>query len=296
MSDIVSNEEKKQKMNKNMVEKSVKKGFTKVIVYMVFILFTILTIYPLIWLFYSSFKPNVEIIRHALALPKNPIITNYINAWRIGKLGLYAINSVIYTTISTAVTIILAMMASFAFAKIRYKITKFLYNLFLIGLLITLHSILVPLFLVETRIGLQDTHIGIIIPYIAISLPMAIYLGTEFVKGIPDSIIETAKIDGASYFQIFLRIILPMCRPVIVTIAIITVLANWNEFLLVFILTARDVTRSLPVGIYMFSGPLATEYGMQLAALVIGLAPILLFYTIFHKQITRGVVAGAIKG
>jgi len=198
MSDTILKEGKEQKMNKNMVEKNVKKAFTKVVVYTVFILFTILTIYPLIWLFYSSFKPSIEIIRHALALPKNPTIVNYIDAWRIGKLGLYAINSVIYTTVSTAVTITLAMMASFAFAKIRYKITKFLYNLFLIGLLITLHSILVPLFLFETRIGLQDTHMGIIIPYIAISLPMAIYLGTEFVKGIPDSIIESASHHNSS--------------------------------------------------------------------------------------------------
>lgn len=292
ISDVASTEEKGQKIK----EKPVKKVFPKVVFYTVFITFTILTIFPLIWLFYSSFKSKIEIIRHGLALPKSPIITNYIEAWRLGHLGQYMINSFIYTTVSTGGVIILAMMVSFAFAKIRYKIiTPILWYTFLMGLLITLHAILVPLFLFESRIGLYDTRLGVIIPYIAVGLPLAIYVGTEFVKGIPDSIIESAKIDGASYFQIFLKIILPMCRPVIVTIAIITVLANWNEFLLGSILTSRHTTRPLPVGVYVFSGPLATEYGMQFAALVIALAPILLFYIIFNKQITRGLIAGAIK-
>jgi len=161
-------------------------------------------------------------------------------------------------------------------------------------LLITLHAILIPLFLFETRIGLQDTYLGLILPYIAIGLPFAIYLGTEFIKGIPDAIIDSAKIDGASYLQVFLKIILPISKPIIVTLTILSVLGAWNEFLLAFILTS--LKRSLPVGIYMFSGPLAIEYGLQFAALVIGLAPVLLFYALFSKQITRGLTVGAIKG
>lgn len=283
MSDFVLTEERKNVL-------------FKIVAYAVFISFAILTIFPLVWLFYSSFKPKLEILRHGLALPKNPTLQNYVRAWELGHLGEYAINSLIYTFFSTGGVIILSMMASFAFAKlkIRYKITPILYNLFLGGLLITLHAILIPLFLFETRIGLQDTYLGLILPYIAIGLPFAIYLGTEFIKGIPDSIIESAKIDGASYLQVFLKIILPISKPIIVTLTILSVLGAWNEFLLAFILTS--LKRSLPVGIYMFSGPLAIEYGMQFAALVIGLAPVLLFYALFSKQITRGLTVGAIKG
>lgn len=297
MSDVILNIGREQKYNIIMQKgKNSKEIFSKVIVYMVFIIFTILTVYPLIWLFYSSFKPLIEIIRNSLALPKHPTFNNYIQAIRLGKLGLYMVNSVIYTTVSTGLTIIFSMMVSFAFAKIKNRATTFLYNLFLIGLLITIQAILIPLFIVESRVGLTDTHFGVIIAYVAISLPLAVYLGTEYIKGIPDSLIEAAQIEGASYYTIFTRIILPMCTPVVMTILILTALTCWNEFILVFIFTASDATRSLPVGIYSFSGPLASEYGMQFAALVIGIMPMIILYALFHRQITRGFASGAIKG
>ena len=271
--------------------------FNRFLIYMIFIIFAILTLYPLIWLFYSSFKPQLEIIRDSFALPQDPTFSNYTQAIIKGKLNIYAVNSIIYTVVSTGLVIILSMMASFAFAKIKNRATPFLYNSFLIGLLITIQAILIPLFISMTRIGLRDTRIGIILIYVAINLPLAVYLGTEFVKAIPDSLIESAQIDGASYFRIFFKIIMPMCKPVMVTILIFTALACWNEFMLALVFTSSDSVRSLPVGIFSFSGPLATEYGMQFAALVIGMTPMILLYAIFHKQITRGFAAGgAIKG
>jgi raffinose/stachyose/melibiose transport system permease protein len=264
---------------------------------MIFIIFAILTLYPLIWLFYSSFKPQLEIIRDSFALPHDPTFSNYTQAIIKGKLNIYAINSIIYTVVSTGLVIILSMMASFAFAKIKNRATPYLYNSFLIGLLITIQAILIPLFISMTRIGLRDTRLGIIMIYVAINLPLAVYLGTEYVKAIPDSLIESAQIDGASYYTIFFKIIMPMCKPVMVTILIFTSLACWNEFMLALVFTSSDSARSLPVGIFSFSGPLATEYGMQFAALVIGMTPMILLYTIFHRQITRGFAAGgAIKG
>jgi len=286
---IILSIREEQKYPTVMTQKEI---FNKTIMYAIFILFTALTIYPLIWLFYSSFKPLIEIIKNSLALPKKPTFNNYIQAIKIGKLGLYMINSIIYTTVSTTLTIIFSMMTSFAFAKIENRATSFLYNLFLIGLLITIQAILIPLFIVETRAGLTDTYFGVIIAYIAINLPLAVYLGTEYIKKIPNSLIEAAQIEGATYWKIFTSIILPICRPVIVTILILTSFACWNEFILVFILTASDRTRSLPVGIYSFSGPLASEYGMQFAALVIGITPMIILYAIFHKQITKGFASG----
>jgi len=272
-------------------------NFNRLLIYTVFIIFTILTLYPLIWLFYSSFKPQLEIIRDSFALPQVPTISNYTQAIIKGKLNIYMVNSIIYTFVSTGLVIIFSMMASFAFAKIKNRATPFLYNSFLIGLLITIQAILIPLFIVMTRIGLRDTRFGIIIIYVAINLPLAVFLGTEFIKAIPDSIIESAQIDGASYFRIFFKIILPMCKPVMVIVLIFTAVACWNEFMLALVFTSSDSVRSLPVGIFSFSGPFVTEYGMQFAALVIGMTPSIILYAIFHRQITRGfAAAGAIKG
>jgi raffinose/stachyose/melibiose transport system permease protein len=155
---------------------------------------------------------------------------------------------------------------------------------------------MVPLFLLINTVGLYNTRLGVLISYIGISLPIGVYLSTEYIKNIPESLIESARIDGAKYRKIFTSIILPMAGPVAVTIALFTFTDVWNEFMFIFILTSRDSLKSIPVGINQFSGQHSVDYGKQFAALVIGLFPMLIFYLIFRKQITKGVIAGAIKG
>ena len=155
---------------------------------------------------------------------------------------------------------------------------------------------MVPLFLVINWTGLYNTRIGILIPYIGISLPLAVYLSTEYIKGIPSAVIESARIDGASFATIFYKIIVPMSTPVATTIAIFTITATWNEFMLINILTSDDALKSLPVGIQQFSGTLSTDFCKQFAALTIGVLPILIFYLLFRKEITKGISAGAVKG
>ncbi|MCX7949541.1 MAG: carbohydrate ABC transporter permease, partial [Treponemataceae bacterium] len=145
-------------------------------------------------------------------------------------------------------------------------------------------------------VGLYKTRLGIFIPYIGIVLPMGVYLGTEFIKSIPDALIESARIDGASYGRIFASIVAPMTKPVAITLSILTFTGIWNEFMLINILASKETIKSLPVGILKFSGALATDYGKQFAALTIGMVPMLVFYLIFRKQITQGVSAGAVKG
>jgi raffinose/stachyose/melibiose transport system permease protein len=145
-------------------------------------------------------------------------------------------------------------------------------------------------------VGLYNTRLGVLIPYIGIGLPMGVYLGTEFMKSIPDALIESARIDGAKYLWIFTSIIFPMSAPVTMTVGILTFTGAWNEFMLINILTSNDSIKSLPVGINRFSGALASDYGKQFSALVIGMIPMVIFYLIFRKQITKGVAAGAVKG
>ena len=214
----------------------------------------------------------------------------------MGNFSTLFLNSVFYTAVTVIAVVTLAHMAGFGFAKLKFKITPFLHGLFIIGILLTLQSILVPLFLLANMVGLYNTRLGVLIPYIGLGLPMGVYLCTEFIKGIPGEVIESAKIDGAGYMRIFAKIILPMCTPVAVTLAILTFTATWNEFMLVNILTASDRLKSLPVGVSRFSGALATDFGRQFTGLTIALIPILIFYAIFRNQITKGVVAGAVKG
>jgi raffinose/stachyose/melibiose transport system permease protein len=258
--------------------------------------FTVLAAYPIFWLIMTSFKSTQEYLRTSkLALPENWFFGNYPYAWKMGKFGMLLTNSVFYTVITVVSVVILGLMAGYAFAKIKMKVTPLLHGLFIIGILLTIQSIMVPLFLMINAVGLYDTRLGVLIPYIGLGLPMSVYLCTDFVKSIPDSLIEAARLDGLGYFKTFFRIIIGMCGPVAVTLAIISFTGTWNEFMFINILTSSDAVKSLPVGVNKFSGSLASDYGKQFSALVIGLIPMLIFYGIFSKQITAGVVAGAVK-
>lgn len=257
---------------------------------------TVMTLFPLVWLGYSSFKTTQEFQLDRLGLPNPWVTLNYPIAWEIGNFGVLFQNSLFYTIISTIAIIILAVAASFAFAKIKSKATPLLYGSFVIGILLSLQSLMIPIYLMVKAVHLDDTRLGVLIPYVSLGLPIAIYLCTEYIKGIPDALLESARIDGASYYKIFSLIIMPMTRPVITTVAIMSVTGIWNEFMLINIIVSRNALKSLPVGIMMFSGALASDWGKQLAALVIGLVPMIVFYLIFRNQITKGMAAGAVKG
>ncbi|MDR2808245.1 MAG: carbohydrate ABC transporter permease [Spirochaetaceae bacterium] len=270
---------------------------TSLAIYFVMAIFTVLAIYPLFWLVVQSFKTTQEYLTTSkLAWPSEWHAENYSYVWEIAEFGTLFLNSVLYTVVTCVVTIIFGLMASFAFAKIPNKATKILHGLFIIGILLTIQSILVPLFLVEMSTNLLNTRLGVLIPYIGLALPMAVYLGTDFMNGIPGAVIESARIDGAKYLKIFSSIILPMVAPVAMTLGILTFTGTWNEFLMITILTDSTASQTIPVGISKFSGALASDYSRQFTALVMGVIPMIIFYVTFRKQITKGVAAGAVKG
>ncbi|MCL2881074.1 MAG: carbohydrate ABC transporter permease [Treponema sp.] len=267
------------------------------LMYAIVIIFTILAIYPIFWLIIQSFKTTQEyMIASKLSFPKMWFFKNYPISWTNGRFGILIINSVIYTSVTVIATIILSFMAGFAFAKLPSKWTPVLHGSFIIGILLTLQSILVPLFLMINAVGLYNTRLGVLIPYIGIGLPFAVYLSTEYIKSIPDSVLESARLDGAKYLRIFRSIIMPISAPEAVSVALLGITGTWNEFMLINILVSSTGLKSLPVGINMFSGALASDYGKQFSALVIGMAPMVVFYLIFRKKITAGVSAGAVKG
>ncbi|MDR0324435.1 MAG: carbohydrate ABC transporter permease [Treponema sp.] len=268
-----------------------------VFMYFIVILFTVLAIYPVFWLVVNSLKTTQEyMLRSKFALPEQLFFKNYSIAWRDASFTTLTLNSIFFTATTVISIIFLSFMAGFAFAKLPSRITPVLHGSFIIGILITLQCIMVPLFLMIRSVGLYNSRLGVLIPYIGIGLPIAVYLATEYIKGIPTEVIESARIDGAMYLKIFSSIILPMAAPVATTVAILSVTGTWNEFMLINILVSSDKYKTIPLGMQMFSGSLATDYGKQFAALTIGMTPMIIFYIIFRKQITKGVSAGAVKG
>ena len=270
----------------------------KFLVYVIMAAFVVLAIYPILWLIIQSFKTSqVFVTTNKLSLPASWFFGNYSFVWSQVGFSTFFKNSVIYSTITVTTVVLLSNMAGFAFAKLSFKITKLLHGIFIVGILLTLQSILIPLFLMVNAAGLFNTRLGILIPYIGLGLPMGVYLCTDFIKkGIPDELLEAARIDGAGFMRIFARIVFPMCAPVSVTLAIITFTATWNEFILMNLLTAGDKYKAIPAAVGRFAGSLGSDYGKLFTSLTISIIPILIFYLIFRNQITKGVAAGSVKG
>lgn len=221
---------------------------------------------------------------------------NYTSAWVRGELGRGFINSLIYTVVSTFLVVMLGLMLGYGTTKFKFKkASAIIAALIGLGYLLDINQLIVPLFLLLTKLGLTDTHIGIILVYTAFGLPMAVMLSSTYIKGLPNSLVESAYIDGATPFRTFLSIIVPMTVPVIVTISIMTALGIWNEFLLVLVMASKESTKSLPVGVFSFSSRTGVQLGWQIAALVIATIPVLIVYFIFQKNLAEGVAGGAIK-
>lgn len=298
-------------------KKTIKPGtiLGKAAAYVIMGVFAFMTIYPLVWLFLNSFKSTTEFRTNMMGLPIDWTFDNYITSWRIGEFDKLIGNSLLYTIGATVGITFLSLLTGFAFSKIKSKATKFIYGSFIIGILLTIQSLMVPLFLEVTSLdrGIGDllrvlglavpkdfrlfhnTRFGVLIIYIGSALPVGIYMCTEYIRGIPGAIIEAAQIDGAGYFRIFRSIIVGMSKPIAMTLSILNIPLLWNEFALINILVSETSLKSLPLGIYKFSGGLSSDYGKQFAALVIGMLPMLLFYIAFRKQITASVSMGALK-
>ena len=269
----------------------------KIFVYAIMVIFTVLTIYPILWLVLQSFKTNTTYLTtNKLSFPSSLYLGNYAFVINQGNFFGFFKNSLIYTSVTVAVVVVLSNMAGFAFAKLNYKITKLLHGIFIVGILLTMQSILIPLFLMVSAAGIHNTRWAVLIPYIALGLPMGVYLCTDFQKSIPDELLEAARIDGASFISIFSRVVLPMCAPVSVTLAIITFTGNWNEFILMSLMTSSEKLKAIPYMVGRYAGALGSDYGKLFTSLTVAMIPILIFYSIFRNQITKGVAAGAVKG
>ncbi|NLZ68089.1 MAG: carbohydrate ABC transporter permease [Spirochaetales bacterium] len=297
--------------HKTLKDNSIGLIIWKFIAYVIMIIFSLLAIVPIIWLFINSFKSTVEFRSNMVGWPKNFTFKNYIGAWKIGSFSLLLLNSIFYTISSVVIAAFLSLLTGFAFAKIPRKETKVIHSIFVIGLLLTTQTLMVPLFLQITQLDsllatlfnapnsfhlFYNTRFGVILVYVGSLLPLGVYLCTSYIRSLPTALMEAGLIDGAGYFKIFLLVIAPMCTPILMTLALFNIPTIWNEFALINIMVSSTKYQTLPLGIYKFSGTLASDYGKEFAALIIGLMPMLIFYLIFKKQITTNVGSGAIKG
>ncbi|NLK27348.1 MAG: carbohydrate ABC transporter permease [Clostridiales bacterium] len=273
-----------------------KKTILKFILFLILCIAGFTTLYPLIWMAYTSLKTNPEIIMSTFALPKSLHFENYVNAWNTANMDVYFFNSIFVCIASVALTIIVGALAAFILAKFQFRMKKFIYSLFIIGMLIPMQSVLVPLFIQMRTLRLLDNPLSLILTYTAFGLPITIFVLESFIKSFPDSIIEACVMDGGKIKHIFLEMILPMSRPAIATVIILNFLNNWKEFSFALIFMSSDSKKTLPLGLYNFIGAHSSNYAELMAAMMIASVPIIILYLILQEQIINGMTAGAVKG
>ena len=270
---------------------------TRLPTYIGLILWAFINLFPVYWMFTFSLKNNEEIFGSNVAgLPNNWLWSNYSEAINTGRMDIYFLNSVIVSAATIVITLIVALMATYALTRLVWKGRKAMNKFFMLGLTIPIHASIVPIYVTLSRLHMLNTYWALIIPYAAFSLSMAILICTGFMSDIPYELDEAACIDGCGVWGTFFRITVPLMKPAVATIGIYTFLQCWNELMFANIFISKTEFKTLPVGIQALSGQFTTDWGPIGAALVLATFPTLLVYVFLSKKIQESFIAGAVKG
>ncbi len=253
-------------------------------------------VFPIIWLVYSAMKTQKEFDVNSISLPASPTLDNFIHVFTTSDMPCYMFNSLCVTAASLLLILLLSFTVGYFFSRFEFKGRKILYGFFLIGMLIPVHSLMVPMYVIFSKLHLNNHLFALVLPYVSFQIPIGIYLVDSYIRSIPREMEEAAAIDGSNFSYTLFRIILPMTVPVLTTLGIIAFFYCWNEFSFALILTTDTNMRTVPLGLALFKGSYTTNYPVLMAGMVIAIAPALILYTIFSKNIINGMVSGAVKG
>ena len=255
-------------------------------------------IFPMIWMIYSSFKTDQELFFSPWAPPLELQWDNFARAWTKAHVGDYLLNTLIVVVPALLLTLIISAMAAYVLARFEFVGRRFLFYMFLSGMLFPVFLALVPLFNLVNQLKMLNTFHGLIIVYIAYSLPFTIFFLTGFFKTLPTEIEESAIMDGANPYQVFFKVMLPMASPGLISMGIFNFLGMWNQYVLPLVLISDESRYMLSQGLafMLFKQFYENDWSALFAALTIIMVPTLIVYITFQKQIQDGITTGALKG
>ena len=257
-------------------------------------LFALIWLVPFLWAVITSLRPNDEIA----ANPTTPWSSNwnldaYSYAWNSSPLGWWYVNSFIISTLTVVFTVVVCSMAAFALVNLNFRGKYVLFGLVLAGLMVPVEALVLPQFLEFRAIGLLGTYWAVILPSVA--LPVALFVFHSFIKAIPVALIEAARLDGASWWRIYSQIAMPLSRPAISAVAILTFITSWNAFLWPLLVLTQTKSQTIPVGLSSLVGGSAIQYAETMASAVLGILPLLAVFLVLQRQIAQGVANTGIK-
>lgn len=251
---------------------------------------------PLYLVFVNSVKTVREIYLSPLGLPVEISWNNFGRVMEKIDFGQALKNSLFFVVFGVAGLLVICSMAAYRLARHRTRVNKFVYLLLVSSILVPFQTVMIPLIKIIASIGLYNTRIGVLLAYYGYGIPFAVFLFYGFLSSIPREIEEAALIDGGSLFQVYRCIILPLLKPICVTVAVLDVLWIYNDFLLPFVLTSDNELRTLPLVMYTFFTAYERPWDLAMASLTMVLTPAIIMFVILQKQITGGIVSGAVKG
>jgi multiple sugar transport system permease protein len=280
-----------------LVLKNKKINYSKLIITVIIFLFTITMVIPFIWMLSSSGKIEKDVFTFPIQwIPKKwNLIHNYTTVWgNQYNFGLYYWNSIKVTLLTCFFQVAISALAGFAFAKINFKFKNQIFLLFLATMMIPEQVTIVPQFMILNKLNLYDTHAGLIL--VGSFSIFGIFFLRQYMMSIPDSIIEAAKIDGAGYITIFLKIILPMSKPAISTLAILKFVWTWNDYMHPLIFLNSQKLFTIQLGMKSFVTDYSTDYALMMAAAVSAILPLIIIFIIGQRNVIEGITNGAVKG
>lgn len=272
-----------------------KTGVKQIVIYILFTILLILFLVPFALVLMNSFKSNKEIILSPLAFPKSINLQGYVKAFSSMNYVQTFTNSLIITVLSIVLIILFAVMCAYFFARNNWKINKMIFSVMVISMIIPFQTIMIPIVRNFSAINAVDNIFMVVVFYIGAHISMAVFMFQGFIKGIPVELDEAATIDGCGQFQILFKIVFPLLKPIISTVAVLDILAIWNDFLLPYILLQSNRLKTLPLMTYSFFGQYSVDYSLVCSGLIMSILPVIIIYIFLQKQIIEGVVAGAIK-
>lgn len=258
---------------------------------------SVIMVLPFAYMVSTSFKKHTYLFESPPRfIPKEPTVSNYVQAWTGNNFSRYFLNSLVVASISTIITVIFAAMAAYAFAKFAFIGKRALFVMLLTGLVVPTIVLIIPQFIIAKHLHLIDSFAGLILFYIGGNFALNTFLLRGFMEDIPSELDDAMKVDGANSWKRFIKLYLPLSRPALATVTLFSFLGSWDEFAWAVTIINSESKRTLPVAIALFHGQHATSWGLVFAASVIALIPVFIIFLVAQKHFVQGLSMGAIKG
>ena len=269
---------------------------SRLLLYFVLLLVAAVILVPLAYAVLGGFRSTGQIAANPIALPDPWVPENYTTLLASGSFWRDVANSTVIAAITTVVVVTVAALAAFVFARFTFRGREVLFTLFTLGLLFPVAVAILPLYLLLRQLGLLENPLGVALPQAAFGLPVTILILRPFFRSIPAELEDAAAIDGCSRFGFFRRILLPLSRPALTTVAVLAIVGSWNAFLLPLLVLSSPEAQTVPLGVSNYSTQYSQDTAGVLAFTTLAMVPALLFYLIAERQIVGGLASGAVKG